>query len=207
LTEAVRRKPYSVVLLDEIEKAHPDVFNILLQVLDVGQLTDSLGHRVDFKNTVIIMTSNIGARELEGGKSMGFLTTEDSKERTYNQIKKTVTDEMKKVFKPEFLNRIDETIVFHPLTRDEMGLIMDLMLRKVIAKVSEKELTLEFSEKVKDFLVEKGFDPRYGARPLKRAIQKYLEDPLSQEILGKRFEPGAKIIADIARDKISFREG
>ncbi len=204
LTEKVRRKPYSVVLLDEIEKAHPDVFNILLQIFDSGQLTDSLGHKVDFKNTVIIMTSNIGAREITGGKTLGFLTTQEV-EQSYKDIKKKILDEMKKVFRPEFLNRIDEAIVFHPLSKEDVRSIVDLMLQKVTQRLSEQELTLEVTDGAKDFLVEKGFDPQFGARPLRRAIQKYLEDPLAQEILAKKIKPQAKITADFQDGKIVFK--
>jgi ATP-dependent Clp protease ATP-binding subunit ClpC len=204
LTEAVRRKPYSVVLLDEIEKAHPDVFNILLQIFDSGQLTDSLGHKVDFKNTVIIMTSNIGAREITGGKTLGFLTTREA-EQSYKDMKKKVLDEMKKVFRPEFLNRIDETIVFHPLSKEDVRNIVELMLVRVTKRLSEQELTLKVTDKAKDFLVEKGFDPQFGARPLRRAIQKYLEDPLAQEILAKKIKPRAKITADFQDGKIVFK--
>ena len=204
LTEAVRRKPYSVVLLDEIEKAHPDVFNILLQIFDSGQLTDSLGHKVDFKNTVIIMTSNIGAREITGGKTLGFLTTQEA-EQTYKDMKKKILDEMKKVFRPEFLNRIDEVMVFHPLSKEDVRNIVDLMLQKVTQRLSEQAVTLEVTDGAKDFLVEKGFDPQFGARPLRRAIQKYLEDPLAQEILAKKIKPQAKITADVRDGKIVFK--
>ncbi len=204
LTEKVRRKPYSVVLLDEIEKAHPDVFNILLQIFDSGQLTDSLGHKVDFKNTVIIMTSNIGAREITGGKTLGFLTTQEV-EQSYKGMKKKILDEMKKVFRPEFLNRIDEAIVFHPLSKEDVRSIVDLMLEKVTQRLSEQELTLKVTDGAKDFLVEKGFDPQFGARPLRRAIQRYLEDPLVQEILAKKIKPQAKITADVQDGKIVFK--
>ena len=204
LTEKVRRKPYSVVLLDEIEKAHPDVFNILLQIFDSGQLTDSLGHKVDFKNTVIIMTSNIGAREITGGKTLGFLTTQEA-EQSYKGMKKKILDEMKKIFRPEFLNRIDEAIVFHPLSKEDVRSIVDLMLEKVTQRLSEQELTLKVTDGAKDFLVEKGFDPQFGARPLRRAIQRYLEDPLAQEILAKKIKPQAKITADVQDGKIAFK--
>lgn len=204
LTEKVRRKPYSVVLLDEIEKAHPDVFNILLQIFDSGQLTDSLGHKVDFKNTVIIMTSNIGAREITGGKTLGFLTTQEA-EQSYKGMKKKVLDEMKKIFRPEFLNRIDEAIVFHSLSKEDVRSIVDLMLEKVTQRLTEQEITLKVTDGAKDFLVEKGFDPQFGARPLRRAIQRYLEDPLAQEILAKKIKPQAKITADFQDGKIAFK--
>jgi len=204
LTEAVRRKPYSVVLLDEIEKAHPDVFNILLQIFDSGQLTDSLGHKVDFKNTIIIMTSNIGAREIAGGRTLGFLTSQEA-QQSYKDMKKKVLDEMKKVFRPEFLNRIDEPIVFHPLSKEDVRKIVDLMLEKVTQRLYEQAVSLEVTQGAKSFLVEKGFDPQFGARPLRRAIQKHLEDPLAQEILAKKIKPQTKIVADVQDENIVFK--
>ena len=182
LTEQVRRKPYSVVLLDEIEKAHPDVFNVLLQILDNGTLTDNLGHHVNFKNTIIIMTSNVGARLISRGKSLGFLVQDDLS-GDYTTMKETVTEEVRKAFNPEFLNRIDEVIVFHPLGRPEMKNILDLMLVRGERKIAAQGYALELSAEAKDFLLEKGFDPQYGARPLQRIIQRYLEDPLAEEIL------------------------
>src|SRR5882762_1637284 len=183
LTEAVRRKPYSVVLLDEIEKAHPDVFNILLQVLDDGQLTDNLGHKVNFKNTVIIMTSNVGARLISKGKSLGFLVEEDAK-RDYQSMKETVMEEVKKAFNPEFLNRIDDVIFFHALSKEDMKKILELMLAKVRAKLQTQGYTLNLTDEAKGHLLEKGFDPHYGARPLQRTIQRLVEDTLASEILG-----------------------
>ncbi|MCB4790732.1 MAG: ATP-dependent Clp protease ATP-binding subunit [Elusimicrobia bacterium] len=186
LTEKVRRKPYSVVLLDEIEKAHPDVFNILLQVLDNGFLSDNLGHRINFKNTILIMTSNVGARLISKGKSLGFLVQEDVG-HDYQNIKETLTEEMKKTFNPEFLNRIDDTLVFHPLGREEMIKILDLMLEKGKSKIAEHGFVLELDKDAKDYLLEKGFDPQYGARPLQRVIQRYVEDPLSEYILSNKF--------------------
>ena len=182
LTEQVRRKPYSVVLLDEIEKAHPDVFNVLLQILDNGTLTDNLGHHVNFKNTIIIMTSNVGARLISRGKSLGFLVQDDLS-GDYTNMKETVTEEVRKAFNPEFLNRIDEVIVFHPLGRPEMKNILELMLVRGAQKIAAQGYSLELSAEAKDFLLEKGFDPQYGARPLQRIIQRYLEDPLAEEIL------------------------
>ncbi|HBU69199.1 MAG TPA: hypothetical protein DEE98_02325 [Elusimicrobia bacterium] len=183
LTEAVRRKPYSVVLLDEIEKAHPDVFNVLLQILDNGTLSDNLGHKVNFKNTIIIMTSNVGARLISRGKSLGFLVQD--LQQDYISIKDTVTEEVKKAFNPEFLNRIDEIIVFHPLGRGEMKNILDLMIERGREKIEAQGYSLEFSDEAKDFLLEKGFDPQYGARPLQRVIQRFVEDPLAEEILAR----------------------
>jgi ATP-dependent Clp protease ATP-binding subunit ClpC len=183
LTEKIRRKPYSLVLLDEIEKAHPDIFNILLQVLDDGILTDGLGRRVDFRNTIIIMTSNVGARELkEFGQGVGFTTTA-KREASYDNMKGTLEGALRKVFRPEFLNRIDDVIVFNALTKEHMHHIIDIAIGKVQKRVKELGFDLEANQEVKDFLVEKGFDEQYGARPLNRAIQKYLEDPIADEIL------------------------
>lgn len=195
LTEAVRRKPYSVVVLDEIEKAHPDVYNILLQVMDDGVLTDSLGHRVSFKNTIIIMTSNIGARLITKGKTLGFVPQED-KERDYKEMKDTVMDEVRRVFNPEFINRIDEIIVFRPLTKDDMYKILDINFKKVQKKVEDRKIKLTLTKAASDFIIDKGFDPNYGARPLLRTIQKYIEDPLSEFMLVNRVKDGSEIIID-----------
>lgn len=184
LTERVRRRPYSVVLLDEIEKAHPDVYNILLQIMDNGVLTDSLGHKVSFKNVVLIMTSNIGAKLIHHGKSIGFIQNED-KERNYKNIKSLLIDELKKVFNPEFLNRIDEIIVFKPLTKEEMGQILDLMLSRLKERLIKKNVDLVIDEEVRQFLLEKGFDEHYGARPLQRVLQKYIENAIAEEVLLK----------------------
>src|SRR5947207_687190 len=181
LTEKVRRKPYSVVLLDEIEKAHPDVFNILLQVLDDGQLTDSLRRKVDFKNTVLIMTSNLGARQIKGGRSLGF--SERSEESSYTGMKQTVMDELKKSFNPEFLNRIDEAIVFHPLERPQMAQITAILLEQVADRLKTNGIRVTLDHTVVELLIEKGFDVTLGARPLKRSIQKLIEDPLSEHVL------------------------
>lgn len=200
LTEAVRRKPYSVVLLDEIEKAHPDVFNILLQILDDGQLTDNLGHKVNFKNTVIIMTSNVGARLISKGKSLGFLVEEDVK-KDYQSMKETVMEEVKRAFNPEFLNRIDDVIFFHALTKEDMKKILELMLTKVRTKLQTQGYTLTLTDEAKDHLLEKGFDPHYGARPLQRTIQRLIEDTLASEILAKRFSAPATIFVDYDADE------
>jgi ATP-dependent Clp protease ATP-binding subunit ClpC len=191
LTEKVRRKPYSVVLLDEIEKAHPDVFNILLQVLDDGQLTDSLGRRVDFKNTILIMTSNIGARDIKttGGFGFGDRTGED----TYKAMKSTIEDALKRVFNPEFLNRIDDTIVFHSLERTDILKIIDISTRELFKRMSSMNISIELNKQAKEFLADKGFDPNFGARPLRRALQKYIEDPVAEEILKGKFGEGSKI--------------
>ncbi len=196
LTEAVRRKPYSVVLLDEIEKAHPDTFNILLQMMDAGVLSDNLGHRVSFKNTVIIMTSNVGARLISKGKSLGFLVQEDAA-KDYASMKDTVMEEVKKAFNPEFLNRLDDIIVFHPLTREDSRKILDLMLARVSKKIASQALTVDITDEAKNFLVDKGFDPHFGARPLQRSIQRLLEDPLAEDILSKKIAPGTSIHVEV----------
>jgi ATP-dependent Clp protease ATP-binding subunit ClpC len=205
LTKAVRRKPYSVILLDEIEKAHPDVFNILLQVLDEGHLTDNYGRVIDFKNTVVIMTSNVGARDLTKSKSLGF-TSGDEKQNWERRAEK-VRDELKNVFNPEFLNRLDETIVFHPLSREHITQIVGVLLKDVRKRLAEEELTLKLTEPATDFLVKHGYDEQYGARPLKRAIQKFIEDPLSEKILMGEFSRGDEIEVDLAveGERLDFR--
>jgi ATP-dependent Clp protease ATP-binding subunit ClpC len=182
LTEAVRRKPYSVLLLDEIEKAHPDVFNILLQILEDGRLTDAQGRTVDFRNAIVIMTSNIGAKDIARNVSFGFGASDETG-ASYEEMKGRIMGELKKVFRPEFLNRIDEVIVFHKLTRDEIKVIIDLMIARVRAQVAEHELQLELDDPAKELLVDKGWDPAMGARPLRRAIQRFIEDPLADEVL------------------------
>ncbi|MBL0350809.1 MAG: ATP-dependent Clp protease ATP-binding subunit [Elusimicrobia bacterium] len=205
LTEAVRRKPYSVVLLDEIEKAHPDTFNILLQMMDDGALSDNLGHRVSFKNTVIIMTSNVGARLISKGKSLGFLVQEDAA-KDYAAMKDTVMEEVKKAFNPEFLNRLDDIIVFHPLTREDSRKILDLMLARVSKKLAVQGFTVDLTEEARAFLVDKGFDPNYGARPLQRSIQRLLEDPLAEDILSRKIAAGTSVFVDLDSQgqKLSF---
>lgn len=191
LTEKVRRKPYSVVLLDEIEKAHPDVFNILLQVLDDGQLTDGLGRKVDFRNTIIIMTSNIGARDIKNlGKGIGFSQDKGTSEFDYSAMKSTVEDALKRVFNPEFLNRIDDVIVFHPLEKEHIHEIIHLMAADLFRRAAELGIKVELSDEAKNFLVDKGYDPKFGARPLRRAIQKYIEDPMAEAILGHNLGEG-----------------
>ena len=196
LTEKVRRKPYSVVLLDEIEKAHPDVFNLLLQVLDDGILTDGLGRRVDFRNTIIIMTSNIGARDLKDfGAGIGF-STKAKEENMDGLMKSTIQNALKKTFSPEFLNRLDDVIVFNSLKREDIHQIIDLTLNKLFARIIALGYEVELADKAKDFLAEKGYDPQYGARPLNRAIQKYLEDAVAEEILKGDVQPGDIIVAD-----------
>jgi ATP-dependent Clp protease ATP-binding subunit ClpC len=196
LTEKVRRKPYSVVLLDEIEKAHPDVFNILLQVLDDGILTDGLGRRVDFRNTIIIMTSNIGVRDLKDfGSGIGFSTSSKQASEEEN-MKSTIQNALKRVFSPEFLNRLDDVIVFNSLQREHIHKIIDITLSKLFDRIIQIGYTIELTEKAKDFLAEKGYDHQFGARPLNRAIQKYLEDPIAEEILKGEVEEGGTILAD-----------
>ncbi len=199
LTKAVRRRPYSVVLLDEIEKAHPDVFNILLQVLDEGRLTDNYGRVIDFKNTVLIMTSNVGARDIVNSKALGFESSGGSG-IDYDRMAERIRDEIDRVFAPEFLNRIDETIVFHPLSKKEIGQIVHIMLRDVQQRLSEEELTLSLSDAAVDFLVERGYDDKFGARPLKRMIQRHMEDALSEKILMGEFAKGDEIAVDVADD-------
>ena len=198
LTKAVRRRPYSVVLLDEVEKAHPDVFNILLQVLDEGHLTDNYGRTIDFKNTVLIMTSNLGARDITKGGGVGFHASDA--QSSYEIMKDRVRNEIERAFNPEFLNRVDDTIVFHPLTKDQIGQIVHILLKDVRARLEEEEMTLVLSEAAVQFLVEEGYDQKFGARPLKRAIQRYLEDPLSEKILLAEFNAGDEIEVDAADD-------
>jgi ATP-dependent Clp protease ATP-binding subunit ClpC len=204
LTEAVRRRPYSVVLLDEIEKAHPDVFNTLLQILEDGRLTDAQGKTVDFKNCVIIMTSNLGTQNLRK-PSMGF--GQASSELTYEKMKERVVEELKKGFRPEFLNRIDEVIVFHELDTSEIKAIVDLMMKRVAEQLESQDVSIELTEVAKTHLAKVGYDPALGARPLRRAIQKYVEDPLSEKILWREYEAGDTIIVDVAPSEESGEDG
>ena len=199
LTEAVRRKPYSVVLFDEIEKAHPDVVQLLLQVLEEGRLTDSLGRKVDFRNTILIMTSNVGAEILQRNTSMGF-GLEHNAENEYEKIREKILDETKRVFKPEFLNRLNDLVIFKSLGREDMQAIVDLELRNVASRLKERELAFEFSTECKNFLIEKGYDEKYGARPLRRAVEKYLEDALAEAILSGDIKPGETIQVDLHPD-------
>jgi ATP-dependent Clp protease ATP-binding subunit ClpC len=193
LTKAVRRRPYSVVLLDEIEKAHPDVFNILLQVLDEGHLTDNYGRVIDFKNTVLIMTSNLGAREIAKG-GLGFQSADPTK--SYEVMQDKVRQEIERAFNPEFLNRVDEIIVFHPLTKEEIAEIVHILLEEMQGRLGEEGMTLKLTDAAIKLLVDKGYDEKFGARPLKRAIQKLLEDPLSEKILTAEFTQGDEIEVD-----------
>ncbi len=200
LTEKVRRRPYSVVLLDEIEKAHPDIFNILLQVLDDGILTDGLGRRIDFKNTVIIMTSNVGVRELKSfGTGVGF-TTESREKQTDDLMRSTIEGAMKKIFRPEFLNRIDEVIIFNELDKEHIMRIIELQLRSVFSRIEEKGYIITISDPAKEFIAEKGFDRQFGARPLQRALQKYLEDPVADTILDASAMPGDELLVDFNKE-------
>src|SRR5256885_1164601 len=195
LTEAVRRKPYSVVLLDEIEKAHPDVFNILLQILEDGRLTDAQGRKVDFRNTIVIMTSNIGAGTISKNQTLGFSIGDESG-LSYEDMKDRIMGELKRVFRPELLNRIDEVIVFHKLSKDEIMTIVDLVLRRLREQMAEHEVTIELTPDAKELLVAKGYDPAMGARPLRRAIQRFIEDPLADFVLGRSLEPGSTILVE-----------
>jgi len=198
LTEAVRRKPYSVLLLDEIEKAHPDVFNILLQILEDGRLTDAQGRTVDFRHCIVIMTSNIGASEIARNTPLGFAVSDDETGITYDDMKNRIMGELKKVFRPEFLNRIDEVIVFHKLSKEEIKEIVELLLRRIRESMAERELQLELTDEAKDLLVDKGWDPAMGARPLRRAIQRYIEDPLADFVLRSQVPSGSTVLVDPA---------
>ena len=202
LTEAVRRRPYTVVLFDEIEKAHPDIFNMLLQILEDGRLTDAKGRTVDFKNTLLILTSNIGSKVIEkGGGGLGFEFADDQAEAKYNRIRSLVNEELKSYFRPEFLNRLDEIIVFRQLNKDEVKEISEILLKEVFQRLTEKEITLEVTEKFKERLVDEGFNPAYGARPLRRAIMRLLEDVLAEEILSGRLQEGDTATVDIDEEK------
>ena len=203
LTELVRKKPYSVILFDEIEKAHPDVFNIMLQILDDGRLTDSKGRHINFKNTIIIMTSNVGASMITTTSRLGFSTSSDESKDKYEKLKETVTEEMKKAFRPEFLNRIDETIVFSHLNKEEIRQIVDLMLKDLFKRLAERELSIEVTDEVKDHLAEAGYSEAYGARPLRRLIQRKIEDMLAEEILSGKYTAGDTIRLTLVDGKIT----
>ncbi len=206
LTEKVRRKPYSVVLLDEVEKAHPDVFNILLQVLDDGILTDSLGRRVDFKNTIIVMTSNIGVRDMKAGGQIGFISGEE--EDKYEEMKSKIEEAMKRQFNPEFLNRLDEIIVFHQLTKDHIFEIIDIQTKHLLGRLDQMELSVEIDKPAKEFIAEKGYDEQYGARPLRRAIQRYIEDELADRKIRGDIEAGSTVVIgyDEEKNKLTYLE-
>ncbi len=208
MTEAVRRKSYCCILLDEIEKAHPDVFNILLQIFDDGHLTDAKGRRVDFRNSIIIMTSNIGAELIRKGTTIGFAARSDetkTQQETYDRMKEKLLDEVKKAFRPEFLNRIDGTIVFHSLAREHIRKIVDLMLATVTQQLAEKEIKLEVTDAAKDFLGEKGYDEVFGARPLRRVIQDMIEDKLSESLLRGNLQSGDTAVVDLEGEEIVVR--
>jgi ATP-dependent Clp protease ATP-binding subunit ClpC len=201
LTEAVRRRPYTVLLFDEIEKAHPDVFNMLLQILDDGHLTDAKGRKVDFKNTLIILTSNIGSRVIEkGGGGLGFQFSEDEAEASYNRIRNLVNEEMKNYFRPEFLNRLDEIIVFTQLKKEEVKQIAEIMLKEVASRLTEKGITLEVSDRFKERVLQEGYNPSYGARPLRRAIMRLLEDSLAEALLSGQIGEGDTAVVDVDDD-------
>ncbi|MFL5541078.1 MAG: AAA family ATPase, partial [Longimicrobiaceae bacterium] len=202
LTEAVRRRPYAVVLFDEIEKAHPDVFNILLQVLDEGHLTDNYGRVIDFKNTVIIMTSNLGARDIGKGKGLGFHSPDA--QSSFDRMEEKVKEEIERAFNPEFLNRLDDSIIFHPLTREQIGEIIHNLLVDVEKRLGEEEIRLKLAPESIDFLIENGYDEKFGARPIRRAIQRYLEDPLSEKILLAEYAAGDEVEVTIGEDRQSL---
>ncbi len=204
LTEKVRRHPYSVVLFDEIEKAHPDVFNILLQILDEGRITDSLGRRIDFKNTILILTSNIGARQIRQGGGIGF--SKGDEKADYESMKSRIMDEVKRLFNPEFLNRVDEIIVFRHLSKEDMVKIVDIVVEEMLEKVSDRDIQIQLTKGAKEFIAEKGFDPVFGARPLKRTIQRYIEDPIAEEILRGNFSDGSRIQVRKKGDVLEFIE-
>jgi ATP-dependent Clp protease ATP-binding subunit ClpC len=202
LTERVRRRPYAVILLDEIEKAHPDVFNLLLQVFEEGRLTDSFGRKVDFKNTIIIMTSNVGAELIRKTGSLGFKAQKE--ELTYQDMKEKLLEAVKHAFKPEFLNRIDDIIVFRQLVREDLMHIIDIEISYLVSRLKDQQISLEVSKEAKELLVEKGFDPVFGARPLKRTIQRFLEDPLAGEIISKKYKEGSLIKVTRKNEELIF---
>lgn len=204
LTEQVRRKPYSVVLFDEIEKAHPDVWNMLLQILEEGKLTDNVGRVVNFRNTIILMTSNVGSDTIKRGSTLGFSPITD--ENSYEKMREKILEESKKTFRPEFLNRLDDIVVFRSLTKPDLIQILDLEINKVITRLKARNITLELDEKAKDFLVGKGYDPQYGARPMRRSVERFLEDPLAEEILKGLFHDGDPIIVSAEADKLVFHQ-
>jgi len=204
LSEAVRRRPYSVVLFDEVEKAHPDVMHLLLQILEEGKVTDSLGRKIDFRNTIIIMTSNIGAELIKKSTTMGFGAAAKN-EHDYDVMKEKILDEAKRVLKPEFVNRLDDLIVFHTLARPELLQIVDLEIRKVTDRIRSKEIQIVLDDKAKDFLIEKGYDPQYGARPMRRAVERHLEDPMAEEILRGNIKAGDTTIVTAEDGKLTFQ--
>ncbi len=206
LTERVRRKPYSVVLLDEIEKAHPDVFNMLLQIMEDGRLTDGMGRTVNFSNTVLIMTSNVGTATISGSKPVGFGSEQHRDEEAYRNMKSTIMDALKTTFRPEFLNRVDEMIVFKKLTLEDVKKVANLMIEKVIQLIGERHISISVSDEVRDYLAKEGYDENFGARPLRRVIQQHLENALSDEILGGGLVEGDEVEALLEGDKIILRK-
>src|SRR2546426_6492194 len=204
LTEQVRRKPYSVVLFDEIEKAHPDVMNMLLQILEEGKLTDNVGRVVSFRNTIILMTSNVGAETIRKNSSLGFSPISD--ETSYEKMREKIMDEAKRLFRPEFLNRLDDIIVFRSLTKPDLIKILDLEIGKVMERLKGRKLHLTLDEKAMDYLVEKGYDPTFGARPIRRAVERFLEDPLAEEILKGNLHDGEPVQVTMDEGKLRFTQ-
>jgi ATP-dependent Clp protease ATP-binding subunit ClpC len=204
LSEAVRRRPYSVVLFDEIEKAHPDVMHLLLQILEDGKITDSLGRKIDFRNTIIIMTSNVGAETLRKQTTMGFGATKPVGEHEYDVMRDRLLEEAKKTFKPEFINRLDDIIVFHQLTKVDLMKIVELEVDKVLKRVKAKEVHIVLEDSAKEFLIEKGYDPTYGARPMRRAVERYLEDPFAEELLRGHVKPNDVVHVSAVDGKLVF---
>jgi ATP-dependent Clp protease ATP-binding subunit ClpC len=203
LSEAVRRRPYSVVLFDEIEKAHPDVLHLLLQILEEGKVTDSLGRKIDFRNTIIILTSNIGAELIKKQSVMGFGATQRD-ETKYDVMREKILEEAKKVLKPEFVNRLDDLIVFHTLAKPDLVRIVDLEISKVVKRLHSRNIAIELDEKAKDLLIEKGYDPAYGARPMRRAVERHLEDPMAEELLKGTMKSGDKVLVSCVDSKMTF---
>jgi ATP-dependent Clp protease ATP-binding subunit ClpC len=204
LTEAVRRKPYSVVLFDEIEKAHPDVMNMLLQILEEGKLTDSFGRAVDFRNTIILLTSNVGSDIIRKQGTIGFTPVSD--QFSYERMREKILDEAKRAFRPEFLNRLDDIIVFRSLTKPDLLTILDLEVAKVVDRLKHKNIRLELDTRAKEFLAEKGYDPMYGARPMRRAVERYMEDPLAEEIIRGSLHDNEPILVSVEQDKLVFTQ-
>jgi ATP-dependent Clp protease ATP-binding subunit ClpC len=205
LTEAVRRRPYSVILFDEIEKAHPDALQLLLQIMEDGRLTDSLGRTVDFRNTIIIMTTNVGAQLIQRQTTMGFAAATGSDFHDLDKLKEKVLEEAKRIFKPEFLNRINDLVVFRPLNKDDLLKIVEIEAGKVIKRLAARKIHLEFSPESKTLLIEKGYDEKYGARPLRRAVEHYLEDPLAEALLRGDVKEGEPILVVRKGDKLEFQ--
>jgi ATP-dependent Clp protease ATP-binding subunit ClpC len=204
LTEKVRRTPYSVILFDEIEKAHPDVMNMLLQILEEGKLTDSFGRHVDFRNTIILLTSNVGAERLKKGATMGFTAPDD--EQDYERMKENLTEEAKKFFRPEFLNRFDDIVVFRSLGKEELTQILELELEKVEKRLTQRNLHFELDESARELLRNQGYDPSYGARPMRRAVEKHLEDPMAEEIIRGNLREGVTVSISAKDDKLVFTQ-